>query len=131
MKPGRKRNKRKRPRDDTLCPRAAKQQRLHSSDHGQRASNNGPVVKTDNRGLYQRSSLNLSSGSDGWSVQELDGPEDVHHTAELTSSSVNVNEPLKPQKVTVKPNAPKKTAGFKDLLAQMRANANVIVKETC
>lgn len=129
-KPGRKMNRRKRPRDDSLSPRLVKQQRFHGSDLPKHANNKNPVVQTPRRGSYQ-SSQSISSGFDGGSEQEMDGPDTTHHRLELISSSVNVQESLKPQEVRVKPKAPKKTAGFRDLLAQMRANTNVIVREPC
>lgn len=131
VKPGRKRNRRKRQRDDSLGPRVAKQQRLHSNDLARHASNNIPAVNTDNSSPYQSSSQSTSSGFDGWSEQEMEFPEDTRQAVELISSSVNVRGSLKPQEARVKPKAMKKTAGFRDLLAQMRANTSVIIKETC
>lgn len=128
-KPGMRVNRRKRPRDDSLGPRVVKQQRFHSSDPAKHASNKLPVVKTDRSSSYQSSSQSTSSGLYGWSEQEMDSPDNMHHTVELISSSVNVQESLKPQEGRVKPKAPKKTAGFRDLLAQMRANTSVIVRE--
>lgn len=120
--PGRKRNTRKRLRDDCLGPRVTKHRRLHSSKLGQHLRHDTPVVQTAN-GLDHSSSQSSSSG--------VDGPEDVHHTVELISSSSRVKESLKPQEVRVKPKAPKKAARFGDLLAQMRANTSMIVRETC
>lgn len=133
VKPGRKRNRRKRQRDDSLGPRVAKQQRLHSNDLARHASNNIPAGNTvvDNSSPYQSSSQSTSSGFDGWSEQEMEFPEDAHQAVELISSSVNVRGSIKPQEARVKPKAMKKTAGFRDLLAQMRANTSVIIKETC
>lgn len=138
VKPGRKRNRRKRQRDDSLGPRVAKQQRLHSNDLARHASNNIPAVNTvvdrvvvDNSSPYQSSSQSTSSGFDGWSEQEMEFPEDAHQAVKPISSSVNVRESLKPQEARVKPKAMKRTAGFRDLLAQMRANTSVIIKETC
>lgn len=130
-KPGRKVNRRKRPRDDSLGPRVKKQQCFHSSDLAKHVSNKIPVVKTSSSGSCQSSSQSTSSGFYGWSEQEIDGPDNTHHTAELISSSVNGQESLKPQEVRVKPTAPKRTTGFRDLLAQMRANTSVIVREPC
>lgn len=122
-------NRRKRPRDDSLSPRVVKQQRFHSSYLHRHSNNKNPVVQTDSSGSSQNSSQSISSGFDGGSEQEMDGPATMYHTRELTSSSVNVEESLKPQEVRVKPKTPKKTAGFRDLLAQMRANTSVIVRE--
>lgn len=130
VKPGRKRNRRKRRREDSRGPRVAKQQRLHSSDLAKHASNNIRAVKADKTSLDQSSSQSTSSGFDGWSEQEMDVP-DTHRTLELISSSVNEKEFSKPQEARVKPKALKKAAGFRDLLAQMRANTSVIVKEAC
>lgn len=124
-------NRRKRPRDDSLSPRVVKQQRFHGGDLPRRSNNKNPVVQTDSSGSSQSSSQSISSGFDGGSEQEMDGPDTAYHTRELTSSSVNVEESLKPQEVRVKLKAPKKTAGFRDLLAQMRANTSVIVREPC
>lgn len=131
VKPGRKRNRRKRQREDSRGPRVAKQQRLHSSDVGKHSNNNTRAVKADKTSTEQSSSQSTSSGFDGWSEQEMDVPEDTCHTFERISSSVNGKESSKPQEARVKPKAPKKTAGFRDLLAQMRANTSVIVKEAC
>lgn len=128
-KPGKKVNGRKRPRDDSLSPRVKKQQRFNSSDLAKHMSNKIPVLKNDSSGSCQSSSQSTSSGFYGWSEQEMDGPDNAHHTVELISSSVNVQESLKPQEVRVKPTALKKAAGFRDLLAQMRANTSVIVRE--
>lgn len=108
-----------------------KQQRFHSSNLPRHSDNKNPVVQTDSNGSAQNSSQSISSGFDGGSEQEMDGPDTTYHTRELTSSSVNVEESLKPQEVRVKPKARKKTAGFRDLLAQMRANTSVIVREPC
>lgn len=131
VKPGRKRNRRKRPREDSLGPRVAKQQRLHSSVLAKHASNNIHAVKADNTSPDQSSSQSTSSGFDGWSEQEMDMPDDTYHTLELISSSVHGKESSKPQEARVKPKALKKAAGFRNLLAQMRANTSVIVKEAC
>lgn len=122
-------NRRKRPRDDSLSPRVVKQQRFHSNDLPRHSNKENPVVQTDSSGSSQNSSQSISSGFDGGSEQEMDGPDTPYHTRELTSSSVHVEEPLKPPEVRVRPKAPKKTAGFRDLLAQMRANTSVIVRE--
>lgn len=131
VKPGRKRNTRKRRREDSRVPRVPKQQRLHSSDLAEHASNDIRAVKADNSSPEQSSSQSTSSGFDGWSEQEMDMPEDTHRKLELISSSVNEKESAKPQEARVKPKALKKPAGFRDLLAQMRANTSVIVKEAC
>lgn len=134
VKPGRKRNRRKRRREDSWGPRVAKQQRLHGRDLAKHTSNNIRVVKADNTSPDQSSSQSTSSGFDGWSEQhenEMVLPEDTCHTLEMISSSVNGKESSKPQEARVKPKALKKAAGFRDLLAQMRANTSVIVKEMC
>lgn len=132
LKAGRKKKGRKRPRDDSLGPRVEKQQCLHSSHLAKRTSDKIPVAKSDRSGLDQSSGQSTSSGFYGWSEQEMDGPDSAHRTAELMSSSVNVQESLKPQEVRVKLKAQKKTAaGFRDLLAQMRTNASVIFREPC
>lgn len=118
-------NRRKRPRDDSLSPRVVKQQRFHGGDLPRRSNDKSPVVQSDSSGSSQNGSRSVSSGFDGGSEQDVDDPDATYRTPELTSSSVNVEESLK----RVKPKAPKTTAGFRDLLAQMRANAGVIVRE--
>lgn len=128
-KPGR--NRRKRPRDDSLSPRVVKQQRFNSGPRAKQASTETPAVKSDGSASYQSSSQSTSSGFYGWSEHETDGPDATHHTAELICSSAGAQEPSKPPEVRVKAKAPKKAAGFRDLLAQMRANASVIVREPC
>lgn len=128
-KPWVKMNGRKRPRDDSLDPRVVKQRRFHSDDLGKHARNKEPLAETDNSSTSQSSSQSSSSGLNGWSEQEMDSPDIAHHTA--ISTSVNVQESLKPQEVRVKLKASKKTAGFRDLLAQMRANTSIIIREPC
>lgn len=127
MKRERKKSRRKRTRDDSQGPRVAKQPRLHSSNHRQHIKDRPSLVKTGNGGLYPTSS---SPGCEGWSEQEMDDPTDTHLTVELISSRVTLEQPTKPREVQPKQKAAKKTAGFKDLLAQMRGTSSMIVRET-
>lgn len=129
LKKGRKRNRRKRARDDSQGPRVAKQQRLNSGHRPQHINNQPSVLNSDSSSLYATSSQSTSSRFEGWSEQERDGPEDAQ-TTEAISSSVSLEEPTKPQEVKVKPKALKTTAGFRDLLAQMRGNSSMIIRET-
>ncbi|XP_070774951.1 uncharacterized protein [Enoplosus armatus] len=125
VKKGRKKNRRKRTRDDSQGPRAAKQQRLHSNSHIQHLS----ISCTDNNGLHptggHSSSPDFVCGSD----QEMGNSADQDVTVELIPSSVTL-EITKPRDATPKQKAPKKRGGFRDLLAQLRGNSSVIVRET-
>lgn len=129
LRKGRKRNRRKRARDDFQGSRVAKQQRLNSGHRPLHINNQPSVSNSDSSSFYTTSSQSTSSGFECWSEQEKDGPEDAQ-TTEAISSSVSLEEPTKPQEVKVKPKVPKTTAGFRDLLAQMRGNSSMIFRET-
>lgn len=120
-------SRRKRSRNDSLGPRVAKQQRLSSSKNDPRGGDHPSREMTDNSGLDLGSS---SSRFEITSEQESDDPDDTHMTIELVSSEVTLEKPTKPTKVQPRQKAAKKTAGFRDLLAQMRGNSSVIVRET-
>lgn len=121
-------SRRKRSRKDSLGPRVAKQQRLSSSKNDPRGGDHPSLEITDNSGLDLGSSS--SSRFERMSGQELDDPDDTHMTIELVSSEVTLEKPTKSTKVQPRQKAAKKTAGFRDLLAQMRGNNSVIVRET-
>lgn len=116
-----KRKRRKRTRKDSQVPYVAKQQHLSSSDRNEPHDGDHLSPETaDNSGLdlfeYQ-------------SEARLDDPEDTHMTIELVSSGVTMEKPTKSVKVQPKQKAAKKTTEFRDLLAQMRGNSSVIIKE--
>lgn len=114
-----KKRRRKRTRNESQLPNVAKQQRLscrdepHDSDHLS-------METADNSGL---------DPFDYHSEAQLDDPEDTHMTIELISSGVTMEKPTKSMKVQPKQKAAKKTTEFMDLLAQMRGNSSVIIRE--
>lgn len=118
----RKKNRRKRTRDDSQAPRVAKQQRLHS--HRQHAS----FSCSDNEGLHPTSGHISSPRFEVRSEQETDDSEDTHLIVELIPSSVTT-ETAEPREAPPKWTAPKKTGGFRDLLAQLRGSSSMIVRE--
>lgn len=125
VKKGSKKNKRKRTRDHSQGPRASKQQRRYSDQLHQPVNDHPSLLKTDNSGSYPTGS---SPGSDSLREDEMDDPADTHVTVELISSKLT----LEPRKVRAQPERKvrKKTAGFKDLLTQMRGNSSMIIRET-
>lgn len=114
--------RRNRTRNDSHVPYVAKQQRLSRSSRRNEPHDGDHLSPetADNSGLdpfeYQ-------------SEDQLDDPEDTHMTLELVSSGVTMEKPTKSAKVQPKQNAAKKTTEFRDLLAQMRRNSSVIIKE--
>ncbi|XP_044074946.1 uncharacterized protein si:ch211-227n13.3 isoform X2 [Siniperca chuatsi] len=126
VKKERKKNRRKRARDDSQGPpRAAKQQRLHSNDHLQQIG----ISCADNNGLHPTGGHSSSPDFVASSDQEIDDPTGKDLTVELIPSAVTL-ETTKPEVVSPKQKAPKKRGGFRDLLAQLRGNSSMIVKET-
>ncbi|XP_029308716.1 uncharacterized protein LOC115022051 isoform X1 [Cottoperca gobio] len=113
-------NRRKRTRDGSQGPRVAKQQRLHSNNRLQNIS----ISSIDESGLPSPS---CPSSSPGFEDQQ-DEEDDIHLT-ELIPTTVSL-EITKPRKLRPNQKAPQKTGGFRDLLAQLRGNSSMIVKET-
>lgn len=120
-------SRRKRSRKDSLGPRVAKQQRLSSGKNDPQGGDHPSLEITDSSGLDLGSS---SSRFECMSEQELVDPDDTHMTIELVSSDVTLEKPTKSTRIQPRQKAAKKTAGFRDLLAQMRGNSSVIVRET-
>ncbi|KAM7401193.1 hypothetical protein PAMA_005404 [Pampus argenteus] len=113
-------NRRKRARDGCQGFRIAKQKRLHGNDAGHHTS-----VKCAADGAL-RPADGHSSGPDfiGCSSDEAES-----NVLELIPSSVTLVA-AKPEDVSVKQKAAKKTVAFRDLLAQLRGNSSMIVRET-
>ncbi|XP_034410868.1 uncharacterized protein si:ch211-227n13.3 isoform X2 [Cyclopterus lumpus] len=105
VKKERKKNRRKWIRGGS---QGRQQQRLHSNNPGQRIS----------------VSLTSPSGFEAHGDQA-----DRNLTLKLIPSTVAV-ETTKPIEVPPKKKAPKKTGGLRDLLAQLRGNSSMIVRET-
>ncbi|XP_075954189.1 uncharacterized protein LOC142956466 isoform X1 [Anarhichas minor] len=119
--PVKKKSRRKRTRDGSQGRRVAKQQRLLSNNRGQRVSSS------------PASGPSGSAGFEGRSDQEVNDESDTNPTLELIPSTVTM-ETTKPREVPPEQKAPKKkkttTGGFRDLLAQLRGNSSMIVRET-
>lgn len=115
-----KRKGRKRPRNDSQVPCVAKQQRLSSSSSSRNEPHDGDHLSPD---------AAHNSGLDPFECQSevlLDDPEDTHMTIELIPSGVTMEQPTKSKP---KNKAAKTKSEFRDLLAQMRGNSSVIIKE--
>ncbi|XP_039999469.1 uncharacterized protein si:ch211-227n13.3 isoform X2 [Xiphias gladius] len=120
VKKERKKNeRRKRPREDSQGSRVAKQQRLHSNSHRQHIG----TSSTDDSGLHLTSGHGSSGGFESCSDQETNSQADTDVTVESIPST-------KPREVPPRQKTPKKTSGFRDLLAQLRGNSSMIVRET-
>lgn len=108
VKQERKKNKRrKRTRDDCQGSRVAKQQRLHSNTHRQ----------------HVNSAIDSSAGV----IKEC-CDEKINNQTHTDSSAVTLetrSRDLPPKQTTQK-----NTRGFRDLLAQLRSNSSMIVRET-
>lgn len=114
-KPQKKKNRRKRPCEDSQDSRVAKQQRL-LNDHRQPISNDLSLVQPLTNGIAHSPDLTYSSGSSLESSDLTLRPESV--TAETDSSKVNTKS------------VSKKGGGFRDLLAQLRGNHSMIIRES-
>ncbi|CAJ1071621.1 uncharacterized protein si:ch211-227n13.3 isoform X2 [Xyrichtys novacula] len=114
-----KKNKKKRKTDDPRGSRAAKQQRLHSNNHHQHVR----TVSTDSNSHHFTSSPSRSPVQEQHRNQEMDSV-----TVKLIPCSVILKDINKfpPKQSTVK----KKRTAFRDLLAQLKGNSNMIVRET-
>ncbi|XP_073346530.1 uncharacterized protein [Pagrus major] len=121
VKKERKKNRRKRTRDDSEGPRVAKQQRLHGSNHRQYISSDD----TDDNSLHLARGSSSSAGFEGFSDQDMEDMEIEH----LIPSKVPLEKTTKPREVPTNKKAPKR-GGFRDLLAQLRGNSSMVVRET-
>lgn len=116
MKKERKKNRRKRTRHDSEGPRVAKQQRRHESDHRQHIS--GDDINDDSLDLVRGSSS--CAGFEGFSEQDMEY---------LSPSKIPLEKTTKPREVPTNKKAPKR-GGFRELLAQLRGNSSMVVRET-
>ncbi|XP_034087875.1 uncharacterized protein si:ch211-227n13.3 isoform X3 [Gymnodraco acuticeps] len=113
-----KKNRGKRRRVGSQGPRVAKQQRLRSNHHLQ----NICVSSTD------KSSI-LSAGLEDQIDQEVSDESNTHLTVQLIPANVSL-EPTEPRELPSNQKAAKKACGFRDLLAQLRCNSSMVVKES-
>ncbi|XP_041805746.1 uncharacterized protein si:ch211-227n13.3 isoform X2 [Chelmon rostratus] len=125
VKKERKKNRRKRTRDDSQGPRVAKLQRLHSNNHPQHISTGWTV----NDSLHPPSGHSGSPGFEECGEQEIDDPASADLTTEFFPSAAPL-ETTKLKGVTPSQKAQNKTCGFRNLLAQLRGNSSMIVRET-
>lgn len=113
-----KKNRGKRRRVGSQGPRVAKQQRLRSNHHLQ----NIRVSSTD------KSSI-LSAGLEDQIDQEVSDESNTNLTVQLIPANVSL-EPTEPRELPSNQKAAKKACGFRDLLAQLRCNSSMVVKES-
>ncbi|KAI4810035.1 hypothetical protein KUCAC02_018885 [Chaenocephalus aceratus] len=113
-----KKNRGKRRRVGSQGPRVAKQQRLRSNHHLQ----NIRVSRTD------KSSI-LSAGLEDQIDQEVSDESNTNLTVQLIPANVSL-EPTEPRELPSNQKAAKKACGFRDLLAQLRCNSSMVVKES-
>ncbi|KAK5859668.1 hypothetical protein PBY51_021205 [Eleginops maclovinus] len=115
-----KKNRVKRRRVDSQGPRAAKQQRLHSNNH----------LLDTSASSTEKSSI-CSAGFEGRINREVSDEDvsDTNLTVELIPSRVSL-EITEPSEHPSRQKAPTKASGFRDLLAQLRGNSSMIVRET-
>ncbi|KAJ4918642.1 hypothetical protein JOQ06_005117 [Pogonophryne albipinna] len=113
-----KKNRGKRRRVGSQGPRVAKQQRLRSNHHLQ----NIHVSSTD------KSSI-LSAGLEGQIDQQVSDESNTDLTVQLIPANVSL-EPTEPRELPSNQKAAKKACGFRDLLAQLRCNSSMVVKES-
>ncbi|XP_010773142.1 uncharacterized protein isoform X2 [Notothenia coriiceps] len=113
-----KKSRGKRRRVGSQGPCVAKQQRLHSNHH----LPNIRVSSTD------KSSI-LSAGLEGKIDQEVSDDSNTNLTVELIPANVSL-ELTEPRELPSNQKAAKKACGFRNLLAQLRCNSSVVVKES-
>lgn len=116
MKKERKNNRRKRTRDDSEGPRVAKQQRLHESSHHQHVSSDD----TSDDSLHRAGGSSSCAGLERFSEQDMEY---------LNLSKIPLEKNTKPREVPTNKKAPKR-GGFRELLAQLRGNSSMVVRET-
>ncbi|KAF3699000.1 hypothetical protein EXN66_Car014687 [Channa argus] len=113
--------RRKRTRNDSQGSRAAKQRRLHSTTYLQHLS----ATCKDVRSHHGASSHSSRSGFEDCSDKEIDRC----LTSDLVPSTVPMENTgsaeVPPTEKTLK-----KASGFRDLLAQLRGNSSIIIRET-
>ncbi|KAK1879157.1 Alpha-amylase I [Dissostichus eleginoides] len=115
-----KKNRGKRRRVGSQGPCVAKQQHLHSNHHLQNIS----VSSTD------KSSI-LSDGLEGQIDQKVSDEDEsnTNLTVQLIPANVSL-EPTEPRELPSNQKAAKKARGFRDLLAQLRSNSSMVMKES-
>ncbi|KAM4605790.1 uncharacterized protein ACJ7VT_017961 [Polymixia lowei] len=123
-KKGKKTSRRgKRARDDAQDNSLTKQPRLHpNSRRGEPSLQNGGLYQSN---CFSRDPDFESSGEEN----------DLEHKGtslafEVIPASVTM-ETLQPTKATPNQEVPRKRNGFGDLLAQLRGNKNMVIRETC
>lgn len=116
--------RRKRTKNDTQGSRAAKQRRLHSNAHLKHLSS----ICKDVGSHHRASSQSSRTGFEDFSDKEIHIV-DRCLTVDLVPSTITMKT-TGSGAVPPKQKTPKKERGFRDLLAQLRNNSSMIIKET-
>lgn len=98
--------------------RVAKQQRLHDDQH------------TNINGLARGPNGRLSSDLRDQTSPDTESGGENDETAQRVPSSA-ARKAIAPAEVRAQKRAAKKTCQFRDLLAQLRGNSSMIIRETC
>lgn len=126
VKKEKRKNRRKRAREDSQGPRIAKQQRLPNNQHR-------PIIDdfSHENGIEPIANNFTHNGPDPkssrCSTSSLESQEDSDLT--LTQPPVSVTSDTNSSKLCPKQSAPKR-GGFRDLLAQLRGNNSMIIRES-
>ncbi len=114
---------RKRKRENFWSSDNAKKSRRNRNSKRQHTS----IGPTDSNGPHPSNVHGGSPGSEGCTEQKSDSKSDADLIVEVIPTEVSFD---KPRDAPPKHSAPKKTARFRDFLAQLRGKSSVIVKET-
>ncbi|XP_041659269.1 uncharacterized protein si:ch211-227n13.3 isoform X2 [Cheilinus undulatus] len=113
-----KKTRRKRKTADPWGSRVTKQRRLHNNSHHQRVDSD----RADKNGQHAARKVVDSPAPESGNDQEMDTV-----TVELIPCSVTLEPAIE---APANQNTAKKRGGFRDLLAQLRGNSSMIVRET-
>ncbi|XP_029930557.1 uncharacterized protein LOC115375285 [Myripristis murdjan] len=114
------RGKRKRTRDHALGPRLTKQKRLHSSSLQQH---------TESKSAHNATVSLCPSSASSSSPVSSDDKTDTHDVIEVVPTAVTMDT-SPPAKASAPHVVRKVRGGFRDLLAQLRGNSSVVIRET-
>ncbi|XP_071347898.1 uncharacterized protein [Trachinotus anak] len=125
VKKERKNKRRKRTRGDSQGSRVAKQQRPHSNSRHQHIGNSC----TDGNGRHPASGHSSPPGFESCANQETNSRANTDLTVKLIPCTVAL-ESIMPRELPARKQTAKKSSGFRHLLAQLRGNSSMIVRET-
>lgn len=112
------RRRRRKRRGNSQGSRVAKQQRLHNDQH------------TNIKGLVREPNGHFSSDARNRTSPGTESRCESDETVQRVPSSA-ARKAMTPAKARAQKRAPKKTCQFRDLLAQLRGNSSMIIRETC